>query len=323
MREFKNTVSITGLLTEMNLATESRDGKPYIKDGNPFITGDVVVKTEDGSQHRVSFFSYKFKRGSNGNITDEKSAIYAGYETVIDEYKDVKRFKEDADYVTLSNCRFSANDYFDSNKQRVIEYVNVGSLFIDRLTREGYDELETKNKIAKFELEGVVKEVDEETNSTGELTGKLKISLDVIGQKVNYKDKTAEPREIFTVKLTVMEDMKQVFLSAGYDVGDFVKLSGNLINTIEEVEVVEKQAFGEDLVKVFKNSIRYYKVTSGGSAQSIYDDGIDLTDEIIEQLQNARNEKLKNLKNGVSKSNNTASGSTANPVPNNPFAKKA
>ena len=65
LKETENSVLVTGVLVKHTLEIKDVDTKD--KDGNiigkePAIVGDLTIRTLDGSEHDVTYFSKKFKK---------------------------------------------------------------------------------------------------------------------------------------------------------------------------------------------------------------------------------------------------------------------
>lgn len=137
------------------------------------------------------------------------------------------------------------------------------------------------------------------------------------------KDAKYEADSIIPIKMTVDKSMANAFRSAGYYDGCFTKLAGVVINSVDIQEVVEKAAFGTDIVKKVKTTIRKNDVKSGIAASTIFEH--ELTQDIVDTLKSKRKAKLAEIKAGETHSQ-TAEGfqkNTSTPAPQttyNPFA---
>jgi hypothetical protein len=132
---------------------------------------------------------------------------------------------------------------------------------------------------------------------------------------------------IIPVQLTVMKDLAEDFMKAGFYEGGFAKFTGVLINTKEIVEVVEKQAFGKDNVKVSTHTIQRKEVTGGSPKGALIENEID--EEEYTQAKSARKLLLEKIKTeDVKKTTNTTvtnpfvAAATANKPSVNPFGGK-
>ena len=149
--------------------------------------------------------------------------------------------------------------------------------------------------------------------------------MDAIGQRADGfgKDAKYEADSLIPIKMTVDKSMADAFRSAGYYDGCFTKLAGVVINSVDVQEVVEKAAFGTDIVKKVKTTIRKNDVKSGVAASTVFEH--ELTQDIIDTLKSKRKAKLAEIKAGES-SSQTAEGfqkNTSSPAPQttyNPFA---
>ena len=312
MREFINKVMVTGILVKNGLEFKSKDGRDY-------IGGDVVVRTADGSEHEIGLFSYKYKKD-----TTDISKLYTAYETIINDYKSLDKFPDDADIISITDGSFKVNDYKDSAKNIVVTYNQLQTKFVNRIEKK---DIETTVQEGKFEVEGVIESIKDEIIKDVP-TGRLTISLNVINQikEGNGKDAKYTVRNMFPLKLTVNETLTPMFQSAGYYEGSWVKFVGKLINTTEKIMTTEKQAFGEDLVKTFDKITKRFEIISGNTPVTVYD--VELTDDIINQLISKRKLTISEVMSGKSNNNAPSTDTTAvtttdapvNPF-KNPFAK--
>lgn len=316
MREFINKVMITGVLVKNGLEVKT-------KDDNEYIGGDLVIRTADGSEHEVGLFSYKYKKDTNGNFTDEISKLYTSYETMLNDYKSIEKFPDEPDVITINNGSFSVNDYKNTQENKVVTYNQISTKFVNRVEKK---DLDTTVQEGKFEVEGVIESIKEEIIKDI-TTGNLIVTLNVITQKSEGKgkDKKFTINDMFPLKLTVTDKLAPMFQTAGYYEGSFVKFVGKLINTTEKVTTTEKQAFGEDLVKTFDKITKRFEIVSGNAPATVYD--VDITDDIINQLISKRKEKINKVLAGKGNNNapfdttpTTTSTTPVNPF-KNPFAK--
>ena len=309
MRRFENNVSIAGILVKHTLE-ETTYG-----DGIECIRGEVIIRTEDGGEHEVKFFANKYKKGADGNFTSDENQIYKSLVTVMSEYKTLEEYPDDPDFVQITSASFGVNDYVSKNTGEITTINPVSSNFINRVDKS---KIETTPSVAKFEVEGVIDSIKDETIKN-EPTGNLIVTLNVINQTRTGtgKDAVYEVKNMFPLRLFVTSDLADNFRGI-YSEGCFTKLSGVLINKTETVTKTETQAFGSDLVKTFTNIVRHNEITSGSAPISIYE--AELTDDICNQLISQRKAVLAEVKNG--KTSTATSSSPAPSTGGNPFAAK-
>ena len=218
--------------------------------------------------------------------------------------------------------RTRTND-FKGNDGNVVSTNKISARFINRVEPKDYESTVLE---AKFEVEGIIESITDEVVKEVP-TGNLTIRMNAIGQRADGfgKDAKYEADSLIPIKMTVDESMADAFRSAGYYDGCFTKLAGVVINSVDIQEVVEKAAFGTDIVKKVKKTIRKNDVKSGVAASTVFEH--ELTQDIIDTLKSKRKAKLAEIKAGES-SSQTAEGfqkNTSTPAPQttyNPFAQQ-
>ena len=316
MKELKNEVRITGQLVKNNL-NEFID-----KNGNDCIGGTLILRTADKSEHEIHFFAYKYSKDKiTKNFTSEKSYFYNQYINAKENLKDMEHCSEDdiPDVVSISGGTFTINDYPVNG---IIKSNNrIQAKFINKVEPENYD---TTVLEARFEVEGIIESISDEIDENVP-TGALSVKMNAIRQTVNTfgKDVKYEVDSLIPIEMSVSKEMATAFKSAGYYNGCFTKLAGIIVNTVDEQEVVEQVAFGEDIKKVMKTHVRKNEIKSGTIPTSIFEH--ELTQDIVETLKAKRKAKLAEVANGKSASGNTNAfaKNTSEPAPNmnyNPFA---
>lgn len=277
-KQSTNNINITGVLVSSTLAKKSLVDKVT---GQPYeaISGELVIRTMDGSEHEVSLFSKRLTK------TGAESKMFTSYNTIMTEYKSLEKFPEEADVISVNGAEFGVNDY--KNKEGEIKtFTQINGKFVNRVT---LDKIETTPQIATFEVEGQVVVLAPETYKN-EPTGNGEIQIIAFGYGGT----------IIPIKLIVPKELVEGFGSVGFFETGMAKLTGNLINTKEVKTVVEKQSFGADLVKEVTNTVRRFEVLGGSPKGTIYDFGI--TDVELEQAKTKRRLKLEEVRNRVSTS---------------------
>lgn len=316
MRELINKVTITGELVKNGLEEFKT------KNDEEAIGGDLILKTADGSEHQVNFFTYKYKKDVNGNFTSETTYFYEKYLNAINTLKDKSHCinGERPDIISITDGVFTAND-FKGQDGNIVSTNRISARFINVIDPKDYD---TTILEAKFEVEGIIEAIDDEI-VRNEPTGNLIVKLNAIRQRQkDYNDKNSyEATSLVPIKLVVDKSMASAFKSTGYYVGCFTKFTGKVVNTVELTKTIEKQAFGDDIEKVVERQIRKNEIKSGSAISNIFENG--LTQEIVDALIAQRKQLLVEIKNGVgSKVNTSVSNLTpsveAPKVTYNPFA---
>lgn len=312
MKELINRITITGELVKNDLDEFTT------KKGEEAIGGELVLRTADGSEHQVNFFSFKYKKDASGNFTSETTYFYDKYLDAIETLRDITHCAEGErpDIISITDGMFIAND-FKGNDNNVISNNKISARFINKVEPKDYD---TTILEAKFEVEGIIESIEEEVIKNVP-TGNLILKLNAIRQRQSdyTKNDSYEADSLIPIKFTVDKSMASAFKSAGYYAGAFSKFAGIIVNSVELVETVEKQNFGEDIVKVAKNYVRKNEIKSGSAVATIFER--ELTQDIVDTLIIKRKQLLAEIKNGVGATNTNSTPST--PAPNvtyNPFA---
>lgn len=315
MKELKNLVTVTGKLVKNNIE------EFQTKAGEDAIGGSLVLRTADDSEHEVNFFAFKYKKDENKNFTTEESYFYKQYIDAKNNLKDIEHCSEgeSPDIISITDGMFMAND-FKGNDNRVVSNNKISARFINKVEPKDYESTVLE---AKFEVEGIIDSITDENDKNG-ATGNLVVNINAIGQKADGfgKDVAYTADSLIPIKMIVDKSMAAAFRSAGYYDGCFTKLAGVIINSVDVQEVVEKAAFGTDIVKKIKTYIRKNEIKSGITASTIFEH--ELTQEIVDTLKAKRKAKLAEVANGKTASQ-TSEGFEKNSTPApqttyNPFA---
>lgn len=317
MKELENLVTITGKLVKNNIEEFTT------KKGEKAIGGSLVLRTADNSEHEINFFAFKYKKDENKNFTTEESYFYKHY---MDSHnlKDIEHCAEGEipDIISITDGIFTAND-FKGNDGNVVSTNKISAKFINKVEPKDYESTVLE---AKFEVEGIIESISNEIIRDTP-TGNLIIKIDAIGQRADGfgKDANYEADSLIPIKMTVDKSMVDAFRSAGYYDGCFTKFAGVVINSVDIQEIVEKAAFGTDIVKKIKVPIRKNNIRYGSAPSTVFEH--ELTQDIIDTLKSKRKAKLAEIKAGES-SSQTAEGfqkNTSTPAPQttyNPFAQQ-
>lgn len=289
MRELINKVMVTGKVVENNIE------EYQTKKGEDVIGGSLVLRTADDSEHNIRFFAYKYKRDENKNFTSEESYFYKEYMDAKDNIKDMKHCSEgeNPDIVSITDGMFTDNDFLDKNGN-VVSSNTISARFINKVEPKDYDSTVLE---AKFEVEGIIEKIEDEVVKNIP-TGNLVVIMDAIGQTANGfgKDAVYTADKLIPVKMVVDKSMAGAFRQAGYYEGAYTKLVGTLINSVEIIKQVEKAAFGNDIEKEVKKTIRKNEIKSGTAVSTIFEH--ELTQEIVDALKAKRKAKLAEVKSG-------------------------
>lgn len=315
MKKLVNLVTVTGKLVKNNI-------EEFEHEGVEKIGGSLVLRTADDSEHEINFSTPKYKKDENKNFTSEESYFYKKYLDAMNNLKDLEHCNEgeNPDIISITDGSFSVND-FKGNDDNIVSTNKVYAKFINKVEPKDYDSSVLE---AKFEVEGVIESISDEMTKNG-LTGNLIIVMDAIRQnQKDFKDSNSyEVDSFIPIRMTVDKSMADAFRSAGYYEGGFAKFVGTVINTVSYEEVTEKAAFGTDIVKKVKKTVKKNLIKSGTAVSTVFEH--ELTQNIIDTLKSKRKAKLAEIKAGES-SSQTAEGfqkNTSTPAPQttyNPFA---
>jgi len=304
MEQTINKVNIVGILVKNGLE------KRNIGEENEGISGDLVIRTIDGSEHEVNYFTNKYKKDPNDNkqFTSDISKMYIGYETIIEDYQSLEH-SETPDVISVGFGEFSANDFVSQKDGSIVSTNKIRGKFANRLTPQ---EIEITPQVATFEVSGIITKICEETYKN-ESTGNRTVMLDIIGYGGT----------IVPVRFTIPSELVTPFASVGFYQDGTAKLSGKVINTKVSETITEKQAFGADLVKTVTVTKKRNEICGGSPLGTIYD--LKITDEEYSASKSKRRlhlEEVKNKKKGESPTSTQApqTAFTSQPPVNNPFA---
>jgi hypothetical protein len=303
MEQTTNKVNIVGILVKNGLE------KRNVGEENEGISGDLVLRTSDGSEHEINYFTNKYKKDENKNFTNDISKMYTGYETIIEEYQSLEN-SETPDIISVGFGEFSANDFVSQKDGSIVSTSKIRGKFANRLTAQ---EIEITPQVATFEVSGIITKLCEETYKN-ESTGNGTVMLDIIGYGGT----------IIPVRFTIPEELVTPFGSVGFYQDGTAKLSGKIINTKVSETITEKQAFGADLVKTVTVTKKRNEICGGSPLGTIYD--LKITDDEYSASKAKRRlhlDEVKNKKNNQGQSNTETTTQTAftnQPPVNNPFA---
>lgn len=316
MKELKNLVTITGQLVKNGIEEFTT------KKGDEAIGGVLVLRTSDGSEHEINFYSNKYKKDENKNFTSEENYFYKEYVKAMNTLKDIEHCTEgeNPDIISITDGMFTDNDFKLNDK--VFSNNKISARFINRIEPKDYDSTVLE---AKFEVEGIIESIKDEIIKNVP-TGNLIVMVDAIGQKAEKygKDAAYAADKFIPVKMTVDKEMATAFRSAGYYDGGYAKFVGSVINSVEVEIVTEKAVFGEDIKNEVKNYVRKNEIKSGTSVSTIFEH--ELTQEVVDALKAKRKAKLAEIASGIGSLSQVSEGfakNTSIPAPQttyNPFA---
>lgn len=316
MKELKNLVTVTGKLVKNTIEEFTT------KKGVDAIGGVLVLRTSDGSEHEINFYSNKYKKDENKNFTSEENYFYKEYVKAISTLKDIEHCAEgeNPDIISITDGMFTDNDFKFNGK--VISNNKISARFINRIEPKDYDSTVLD---AKFEVEGIIESIKDEIIKNVP-TGNLVVMFDAIGQTaVGFgKDAIYTADKFIPIKMIVDKEMAAAFRGAGYYEGAYTKFVGSVINSVKIEIVTEKANFGPDIQREVKDYDRKNDIKSGTDVSTIFEH--ELTQEVVDALKSKRKVKLAEVASGAGDSSQVAAGfskDTSTPAPQttyNPFA---
>lgn len=277
--QLRNNILVIGELTEKRVVRSN------VGTNDESISLTLTVKTSEYETHTISFFSYKYNMNENKQrlTTNNVSKMYAGYETVANEYKaflttnvinkeeQPKVTGQEAELVEITgNLRMNR---YVNKEGKLVEIPQLNGRFCSRLRDRN------SNFGATWDCHMFIREITEKEDITGSY-------LLVKGIVVDYTEEEYEFR-IYNEKVINTFNNK-------YSEKEAANFMGKIVN---RVEVIEEQADEEDewgeLDVVTKKSTvqkRYFELTRGDSKAMDNDD-----EEHPLSIENARQYR-KNIK---------------------------
>jgi hypothetical protein len=286
LREADNKAFIEGTVSEINFELKPIQGKDA-------ITGDIVVTTGENAVHTVDVFAYKLTKDGKDN------SVYKGLCTVMNEYKSIAKYgKEEADKVRISGAKLVGNDYYNPAGE-LKSIIKINTNFVNRL-KAG----EEYNPKAEFEVEIFIhKLTDEVDKKTGDLTGRK-----IISGLVPVYDGKVIPMEFIVADKELVAAVDSM-----YEIGQTVKVYGDLINTVTTTTKTTAVAIGKPKETTSTLTVREM-IFTGGTEPYLEDNANVFSMETIKNAMAVRTEYLEELKNKKNTSTN-AGGKTASNTP--------
>lgn len=290
----KPTLNFSGKLIKNNLE------KTTDKNGYEVIRGNVVLRTTDGSEHRVNVYENKFKtKWENGKMsyTNEENPKYKGLETV-SAYQDISQNPESNVILSYRQGTIKENRYLNKDGELYVGLDFNTSIFSSDTSKINPDNLEFA-----FDIPCIVKNVEiNEYNPDEKIISVLALSTS--GTKGDYS-----LYDCFPVDLVVPKELVTDFDGVGYYEGCFANFFGTIKNQV--IETVIPSAFGKN-----KTETKYIKgnyLVGGYPPRSI--DELEITQDMLDMVQEKRRVKLESIKqNGGS---NTSTANVSNPFGGN------
>ena len=278
LEQLKNNVEVIGTLKSLSLEEKTS------KNNKEMIIGNVVVEVKDGDKVNNVFMNVLQMKFKKDGVTVQKP--FTALQTVMNEYKTIDDHgRENADVVRITG-QYDVNEYyteegeFRSRKQ-------LRTQFFNRLN----DKEVAQKALVSIDL--VVKSIQDEVDSDGLVTGRLKVN----GFNVGYNGKYIPLDD-----LIVNEDLAQPFRQLYFE--GTTGLVTIQVNNYAEIEIVEVEqpahGFGstekvED--KIVNNYVNEYVIIGGDIP---YNGTSELLPEDIEEAEKARKVDLQAMKSNMS-----------------------
>ena len=290
LREAINKITVVGVLDEKNLKKDSDPKNP----GQMVISGNLVVRT--GKDDTITLNCVPMRPF---NKKGEENRVYAGLETVINEYKSSAEYGRDsADWVRIGGGNL--NPYYSVRRDR--PSLGYRMLSVNRVDKE-----EDREPKATFEVELYISSIIPE-NIRGEDTGRAIVR--------GWLPISAGENRISVEKVSLIapEAIASAVMDA-YKPGDTVRFYGDIINTRQEEKTQRAVKIGvakEEVRVHFTNELR---ITGASEAYDVDDPNPDYNSpfpkEAIDLAVAERDRRIEEMK----KNNSNGNGSNYSQKP--------
>lgn len=283
LRQADNFVIIEGTLVENRLEEKEVSGKEA-------ISGELDIEVKENEVHTVSFFSYKYKNDGSEN------GIYKGLVTAMNDFKSIASHgRDEADRIRVTGGSIRLNEYYGQDGQ-LRSFPQVQSNFVGRVKAD-----EEFNPRAEFDVEIVIRNVTDEYENDEE-TGRAIVKSYI----VLYEGK------VIPFDFVVDEDGAD-FVKDNYEVGNTVRVYGDIVNYKEVKRTEKPTAFGKPQEKVTTKTVREYLIT-GGSEPYDEENANTYDTEAIKKALTEREVWLEQLKNRKSDDKNKSGSKKSDKV---------
>lgn len=238
----KNVVVIDGVLKELDVVeSNTSDGRAYVR-----ATAKIGVDQEiDGkvieNEIPVKMFSMRLKSdGKTQNVVYDRIVGYKEQFTsaaIVDDISQASRVRVLA--------QVEENSYYDDKKDRIVTGYQFSGSFMNK-------EKPSDKEECTFEVQGVVGKMKPETDKNGDETGRLIVSMVVIG----FRGKA-------NVINFIAKDSGKDFILANWNEGDTVVVTGKVISSYKTETWQEEQGFGEPITRTRTIGQRELLITGG------------------------------------------------------------
>lgn len=288
MRKNDNKEIVEGYIYQHSLE-EKVSGPNSKTPGTSYITGTLDVAVDKSLKNIVqvhyTYITEKTKKGAD-NITYQnlKKIISGDKKSVINDGLD------NANIVRLTPS-FDLNDFWsEANNEFVSAPRNEGGFvsFVNEIRETG---LRGKDKNG-FDLDVLITSVNHIDADEEKKTAERVV---LRGAAFNFRNDILPLKDILVVR-----DPQAMAYFEDFDISSknplYTKVRGQIINSVEEIEVAVESAFGEDAVDVQKKRNREWLVTWAAKNPYEYGDETVLTEADVQKALADRNVRLADSK---------------------------
>lgn len=288
MRQVVNKVTIEGYLRENNLELV-RD-----KTGEEVIRGSLIIAIDDVRSCRVQFYVNKYKALRAGETTKQENKSFAKLVEVLPgNTMSVASLMKDNASMDFETAKMSATKMWAfASLQEYLRKDEKGEVISSTTIRGISAGVKTESENhpfephATFEVEMYIESKRPEMKD-GEETGRIVL----VGLVPEYDDSVS--RIEFVTETGDATD----YIEENYEVGQTVKVYGNVINTFVRIEKeVVGGTFGRTLEPQYETKFTQEREIFGGTATPLdEDDELGLKKEEIKKALTLRQQKINEL----------------------------
>ena len=288
MRQVVNKVTIEGYLRENNLELV-RD-----KTGEEVIRGSLIIAIDDVRSCRVQFYVNKYKALRAGETTKQENKSFAKLVEVLPgNTMSVASLMKDNASMDFETAKLSATKMWAfASLQEYLRKDEKGEVISSTTIRGISAGVKTESENhpfephATFEVEMYIESKRPEMKD-GEETGRIVL----VGLVPEYDDSVS--RIEFVTETGDATD----YIEENYEVGQTVKVYGNVINTFVRIEKeVAGGTFGRTLEPQYETKFTQEREIFGGTATPLdEDDELGLKKEEIKKALTLRQQKINEL----------------------------
>lgn len=268
-----NEVCVEGILQEVELITGND------KNNKPFIRGHVIVNVDQSyagnDEHeevKVSFYSGKYTNDGRDN------PAYKSIEGLAN-YKRISVDGDMADGIRFTRGTIGEYAFKPQGGDSVVTGWQINNSFFTKVPS-----VNVKPQ-AVFKNEIFIREITDEVDNSGEVTGRLKI----VGILVTgYKD--VANANVITY---YVEDKQAIdYISKNWSEGDTVNVGGRIRSCVEMAEAAPKESagFGDEIAIGGARNRRELIITTG--SPSSVDEDMSFDEDVIRTLMGERMNKI-------------------------------